>query len=52
MGREGSPLAPWVRVQTGEAPLESSVEGPQIELPYDPAIALPGIYPKDTKMQL
>ena len=23
----------------------------KIELPYDPPIALPGIYPKDTKIQ-
>ena len=24
----------------------------KLELPYDPAIALPGIYPKDTKIQI
>ena len=24
----------------------------KIELPYNPAIALPGIYPKDTKIQI
>ena len=34
-------------------PLENSVEVPKklkIELPYDPAIALLGIYPKDTEV--
>ena len=39
-------------MQAGEATLENSMEAPQklkIELPYDPAIALLGIYPKDTK---
>ena len=38
-------------MQTGAAALENSVEFPQklkIELPYDPATALLGIYPKDT----
>ena len=38
-------------MQVGAATLENSVEIPQeikIELPYDPAIALLGIYPKDT----
>ena len=43
-------------MQTGAAPLENSVEVPQkklkIELPYDPAIALLGIYPKDTGVQI
>ena len=37
-------------MQTGAAALENSVEVPQkvkIELPYDPAIALLGIYPRD-----
>ena len=35
----------------GAASLENSVEIPQeikLELPYDPAIALLGVYPKDT----
>ena len=38
-------------MQTGAATLENSMEVPQklkIELPYDPAIALLGIYPRDT----
>ena len=52
MWRNGNPLALSVGIQTGAAALENSVEVPQkklkIELPYDPAIALLGIYPKDT----
>ena len=38
-------------MQTGAATLGNSMEVPQkikIELPYDPAIALLGIYPRDT----
>ena len=40
-----------VGMKTGTATLENFVEVPKelkIELPYDPAIALLGIYPKDT----
>ena len=40
-----------VGMQTGAATLENSMEVPQklkIELPYDPAIALLGIYPRGT----
>ena len=40
-----------VGMQTGAATLENSMEVPQkikIELPYDPAIALLSIYPRDT----
>ena len=40
-----------VGMQVGAATLENSVEIPKklkIELPYGPAIALLGIYPKDT----
>ena len=51
MWRKGNPLTLLVGMQTGAATLENSVEIPQevkIELPYDPAIALLGIYPKDT----
>ena len=51
MWRNGNPLALLVGMQIGPATLEKSVEVPQkikIELPYDPAIALLGIYPKDT----
>ena len=39
-----------VGMQAGAATLENSMEVPQktkIELPYDPAIALLGIYPRD-----
>ena len=51
MQRKGNPLALLVRMQTGAAALENSMEVSQklkIELPYDPAIGLLGIYPKDT----
>ena len=40
-----------VGIQTGAATLENSMEVPQKiknRLPYDPAIALLGIYPRDT----
>ena len=40
-----------VGLQAGAATLENRMEVPQklkIELPYDPAIALLGIYPRDT----
>ena len=42
-------------MKTGAATLENSMEFPQkikIEIHYDPAIELVGIYPKDTKMLL
>ena len=51
MWRNGNPLALLVGMQTGAAALENSMEVSQklkIELPYDPAIGLLGIYPKDT----
>ena len=49
MWRKRNPLALLVGMQTGAAALENSVEILQkIELPYDPAIALLGIYPRDT----
>ena len=51
MWRNGNPLALLVGMQTGAAALENSVEVPQklkIDLPYDPEIALLGIYPRDT----
>ena len=47
MWRKGNPLTLWVGVQVGAATLENSKKL-KIELPYDPAIALLGIYPKDT----
>ena len=52
MWRNGNPLALLVGVQTGAAALENSVEVPQkikSGTTYDPAIALLGIYPKDTE---
>ena len=54
MQRKGNPLALLVGMQTGEATVENSMEFPQklkIELLYDRAIALLGIYPLDTKIQ-
>ena len=50
MWRNGNPLALLVGMQTGIATLENSVEVPQKikNLPYDPAVALLGIYPRDT----
>ena len=51
MWRNRNPLALLVGMQTGAATLENSVEVPQkikIDLPYNPAIALLGIYPRDT----
>ena len=53
MWRNRNPLGLLVGMQTGAAALGNSVEVPQKikrELLYDPAIALLGIYPKDTKM--
>ena len=51
MWRNGNPLALLVGMQIGTATLENSMEVPQkiiIDLPYEPAIALLGIYPRDT----
>ena len=48
---ERGPLALLVGMQGGAAPLETSVEIPQEvknRATYNPAIALLGIYPKDT----
>ena len=53
MQRKENTFAPFVGMQSGAATLENSMEVPQklkIELPYDPAIALLGIYPRDTGM--
>ena len=53
MWRKVNTFVLLVGMQTGAATLENSMEVPQklkMELPYDPAIALLGIYPKDTKM--
>ena len=53
MWRKGNLLTLLVGTQGSTATLENSTEVPQkfkIKLPYDPAIALPGIDPKDTNM--
>ena len=51
MRRKGNPTTLLVGMQAGAATLENNMEVPQkveIEVPYDPAIALLGFYPKDT----
>ena len=51
MSRNGIPLILLVGMQVGKATLENSVRSYKmlkIELPYDSAIALLVIYPKDT----
>ena len=51
--RKGNTFALLVRMQIGAATLEKLwrfLKKLKIELPYDPAIALPSIYPKDTKV--
>ena len=51
MWRNGNPLALLVGMPTGAAALEDSVEVPQklkTDLPYDPAVTLLGIDPRDT----
>ena len=49
--RKGNPLALLVKMQTGAAPLENSIEVPQKvkNRAYDLTIALAGIYPKNTE---
>jgi len=52
MWRKRNPHALLVGMQTGAATVENSMEFPQKikkELPYDPVIALLGIYPTNTK---
>ena len=51
MWRNGNPVALLVGMETGAATLENSkkfIKKLKIELPYDPAIALLGIYPNNT----
>ena len=51
--RKGNLLTLLVGMQAGIVSLENSVEVPlevEIELPYDPATALLGIFPKDTNV--
>ena len=48
MWRKRNPSALLVGRQTGAATVENSMEFPQkMELPFDPAITLLGIYPKN-----
>ena len=52
MWRKGNSFALLVGMQTGAATVEGSMEIPQkikIDLPFDPAIPLLGIYLKDLK---
>ena len=49
--RKGNPSALLVGMQTGAVTVENSMEFPQkikMELPFDPAIPLLGLYPKKT----
>ena len=51
-GEKGNPSALLVGMQTGEATVENSMEFPQktkMEMPFDPAIPLLGLYPKSPK---
>ena len=52
MQRKGNPSALLVGMQTGEATVENSMEFPEklkMELPFDLAIPLLGLYPKTLK---
>ena len=52
MWRKGNPSALLVGMQTGEATVENSMEFPQktkMELPFDLAIPLLGLYPKNSE---
>ena len=49
MWRKGKAHALLLGMQTRAATLENSMEFPQIELPYDPAILPLSIYPKEAK---
>ena len=55
MWRKGNSFVLLVGMQTGTATLANSMEVPQkvkIELPYDPEIALLGIYPNGARVLL
>ena len=54
MWRKGNPST-LVGIQTGEATVENSMEFPQktkMELPFDPAIPLLGLYSKIPETQI
>ena len=53
MQRKGNPLSLLMGMQTGTTlckTILNFLKKLKIELPYDPAIALLGIYPKNTKI--
>ena len=55
MWRKGNPLALLMGMQTDGVAMENSMDvlkKLKIELPYDPATALLGSYPKDAKIQI
>ena len=55
MWRKGNPSALLVGMQTGAATVENSMEFPQklkMELPFDLAIPLLGLYPKNPKIPI
>ena len=55
MRRKGNPSALLVGMQTGAATVENSMEFPQKtkkELPFDPAIPLLGLYPKNPETSI
>ena len=55
MWRNGNPFALLVGMQIGAATVECSREVPQklkMDLPFDPAILLLGIYPMEPKTQI
>ena len=53
--RKGNPLTLLVGMQTSTATMENSVEISlkklEIELPYDPAVPLPGIHTEETRSE-
>ena len=52
MWRKGNPSVLLIRMQTGAATVENSMGSLQklkMELPFDPAIPLLGVYPKNPK---
>ena len=53
--RKGNPPTLLVGMKAGTTPMENSMDVPQklyIELPYDPAIPLLGIYPDKTFLEI
>ena len=54
MWRKGNPSALLVRMQAFAVTVENSIESPQkikMKLPFDLAIPLLGLYPKELKQQ-